>query len=132
MDQSVMDRQSSDSNPNTSERPHGKRTSYILVTVLLLIFAAAAVIGLLLRASERRALAKETESLAVPTVVVVHPKLEAPQQELVLPSTLQAFTGTKISEAGYKRENCSPRLRLPKSIRNFCRRGQPRIKLRTK
>ncbi len=98
MDQSVIDRQIADGNPNTSEpnRPRGKVTSYVLVIVLLLIFAAAAVIGLLLRASERRALAKETETLAVPTVVVVHPKLEAPQQELVLPSTLQAFTESPI------------------------------------
>ena len=98
MDQSVIDRQSADTKSNTSEpnRRQGKRTSYILLIVLLLFFAAAAVLGLLVRASERRALAKETESLAVPSVVIVHPKLEAPQQELVLPSTLQAFTESPI------------------------------------
>jgi RND family efflux transporter MFP subunit len=73
-----------------------KRQSYILVLVLLVLFVLAAVIGYILRANEHRALANETEALAIPSVVVVHPKLEAPQQELALPSTLQAFTESPI------------------------------------
>ena len=73
-----------------------KRTGYVLVVVLAVLFSAAAVIGLFVRYGERRALAKETEVLAVPSVVVVHPKPEAPQQEIILPSTLQAYTESPI------------------------------------
>ncbi len=100
MDQIVMDeqRQERARREITLEprRDRKRRPSYKLVIVVLLIFVAAAIFGLVVRASERHALAKETESLAVPSVVVVHPKLEAPQQELVLPSTLQAFTESPI------------------------------------
>ena len=49
-----------------------------------------------MRLRESRALAKETEELAVPSVIVVHPKTEAPNQEMVVPSTLQAFTESPI------------------------------------
>lgn len=92
-----MDRHTSEMRDrNVGAPPPPRRKSVIVVAVLLAIFAAAAILGFVLRASERHALAKETESLAVPSVVVVHPKVEAPQQELVLPSTLQAFTESPI------------------------------------
>jgi RND family efflux transporter MFP subunit len=59
-------------------------------------FLVAAIVGLVSRFSERRALAKETETLAITTVGVIHPKVEPPQQELSLPSTLQAFIESPI------------------------------------
>jgi RND family efflux transporter MFP subunit len=49
-----------------------------------------------MRVSERRALAKETEAIAIPSVALVHPSPEPPQQELVLPSTLQAYIESPI------------------------------------
>jgi multidrug efflux system membrane fusion protein len=104
MDQPTMDQiltgRQTESEPTRPkpepQRTPGKRQSYLLAIVLLVVFVAAAIIGLISRASERRALAKETEALAIPSVVVIHPKPEAPQQELVLPSTLQAFTESPI------------------------------------
>jgi RND family efflux transporter MFP subunit len=42
------------------------------------------------------ALAKETEKLAVPTVAAIHPTVEPSQEDLVLPSTLQAYTESPI------------------------------------
>ena len=77
-------------------QPRKKRGGYFLVAVLGVLFAAGAIIGLLIRFSESRALARETEFLAVPSVVIVHAQQEAPQQELVLPSTLQAYTESPI------------------------------------
>jgi multidrug efflux system membrane fusion protein len=68
----------------------------VFLTVLGLLFVIGAVSGLMVRFAESRALAKETETLAVPNVAVVHPQQEAPQQDLVLPSTLQAFTESPI------------------------------------
>ncbi len=61
-----------------------------------MIFLVAAIVGIMSRFSERRALADETEQLAIATVSIVHPKVESPQEELVLPSTLQAFTESPI------------------------------------
>ncbi len=92
MDQLVA-KQNEVPEPGRDEKKHG---GYILITVLAVLFILGAAIGLTVRFSESRALAKETESLAVPSVAIVHPGLEAPQQELVLPSSLQAFTESPI------------------------------------
>lgn len=100
MEQTVIDRYTSKVQQHRgliAPTPSGpRRKPVVLVIVLLMIFAAVAIMGFILRASERNALAKETETLAIPSVVVVHPKVEAPQQELVLPSTLEAFTESPI------------------------------------
>jgi membrane fusion protein, multidrug efflux system len=94
MNQELMERthaEVGEGEPGRKNRP-----SYLLVVVLLVLFTAAAIVGLFVRFGESRALAKETEILAVPNVVAIHPKPEAPQQEIVLPSTLQAFTESPI------------------------------------
>lgn len=77
----------------TARRKGAGSLAAIVVVVLLAVGAA---IGIVVRLGERRALADETETLAVPSVVVIQPKPEQPQQELVLPSTLQAFTESPI------------------------------------
>ena len=76
-------------------RKRNKVRRWVLLLVLLLFVAAAAIV-FTLRMGERRALARETETLAVPNVSVIRPKVQAPQQELVLPSTLQAYTESPI------------------------------------
>jgi multidrug efflux system membrane fusion protein len=81
--------------PVSSTGPQ-KKPSYLLLTVATVVLIAAAVITFVIRFGERRALAKETETLAVPSVVVIQPKPEPPQQELILPSTLQAYTESPI------------------------------------
>jgi len=73
-----------------------RRKGYLLAAVLGFIFVVIAVVGISVRLSERRALAKETEEIAVPTVEVVHPSTEPPQSELQLPSTLQAYIEAPI------------------------------------
>lgn len=76
------------------ERP--QKPSYAVLVVIAVLLIAGAVITFVLRFGERRALAKETESLAVPTVIVIRPKAEPPQHDLTLPSTLEAFTESPI------------------------------------
>jgi membrane fusion protein, multidrug efflux system len=73
-----------------------RRKGYLLAAVLGFIFVVIAVVGISMRLSESRALAKETEEIAVPTVDVVHPSSEPPQSELELPSTLQAYIEAPI------------------------------------
>src|SRR5229473_1706201 len=73
-----------------------KKHRYILLVVLGVLLIAGAAVALVIRLGERRALAKETEVLAVPSVIVIQPKLEPPQEELVLPSSLEAYTESPI------------------------------------
>ena len=73
-----------------------RKNGYLALLVLLILLAAGAAIGFSLRLGERRALARETAVLAVPSVTVIQPQREPAQQELTLPSTLQAFTESPI------------------------------------
>src|SRR6266700_2430761 len=82
--------------PERDERTKPRKRGYLFAAILAVVFAVVAIAGISTRLSERHALAKETEAIAVPSVEVVHPKPEPPQQELVLPSTLQAFIESPI------------------------------------
>ena len=88
--------------PQTETEPSGQsprmqpKPNYLVLVVVAILLVAGAAITLVLRLGERRALAKETEVLAVPSVIVIQPKPEPPQEELVLPSSLQAYTESPI------------------------------------
>lgn len=79
------------------EREPEKKSKLFLFLVLgalaLLIVGA---FTLLQRRTQYRALANETEKMAVPTVSVVHPTPEPGQEDLVLPSTTQAYVESPI------------------------------------
>jgi RND family efflux transporter MFP subunit len=79
------------------ERHHtsGRRVFTVLffVVVLLVVFGG---FTLFQRRAQYQALAKETETLAIPTVAVIHPAVEASQEDLVLPGTLQAYVESPI------------------------------------
>jgi len=76
-------------------KPERSRLFLVLVVVALLLVVVGGV-TLLMRRSQYQALAKETETLAVPTVSVVHPIAESDSEDLVLPSTLQAYVESPI------------------------------------
>jgi membrane fusion protein, multidrug efflux system len=76
--------------------PPRKKPSYLVLLVVAIMLVAGGVLAFVLRLGERHALAKETEALALPSVVVIQPKPEAPQQDLILPSSLQAFIESPI------------------------------------
>jgi len=76
--------------------PAPPRRALMVVGVALLILLAAGAVTLISRASHERALAKETERETIPTVAVVHPLAEKPDEELVLPGSLQAFEESPI------------------------------------
>ena len=78
------------------QAPPQKSRLFMIVTT---VAAALVLIGLFTwvqRRSQYDALAKETERLAIPTVSVIHPAVEPPQEDLVLPSTLQAYVESPI------------------------------------
>jgi RND family efflux transporter MFP subunit len=71
------------------------RSARLAVLVVLVLLIAGA-FALMRRLTERHALAKETESLAVPTVSVMKPGIEPTSDELVLPAQLQPYVESAI------------------------------------
>src|SRR6185437_6728804 len=78
-------------------KTHSARVAVIAVVVLIL----AGGFCIVRRLSERQALAKETEKLAVPTVAVTNPGSEPSDEKMVLPAQVQAF----VQSAIYARTN---------------------------
>lgn len=76
--------------------PAPPRRALVVVGVAVLVLIVAGAITLITRVSHERALAKETEQQTIPTVAVVHPLAEKPDEELVLPGTLQAYEESPI------------------------------------
>jgi RND family efflux transporter MFP subunit len=84
--------------PSPPERPlaHPAKHGVLVVFIALLIIAIVVVAGVVPRWRARAALRTETYNLAVPTVSIIHPKLGAPQTEIVLPGNIQAFSDSPI------------------------------------
>src|SRR5689334_21361581 len=77
--------------------PARKKSS--LFTVFFVVVAVLIVVGGLLlfqRRVQYQALANETEAASIPTVAVIHPAVEAGDENLVLPGTLQAYVESPI------------------------------------
>ncbi len=74
-----------------------KSSGPVLGGILLVIIALAlALWGITTRARTLTAVTRETRELAIPTVAVIAPERGAPQQDIVLPGTMQAFTDAAI------------------------------------
>jgi multidrug efflux system membrane fusion protein len=76
--------------------PAPPRRALLIVGVLLLVLLIAGGLTLWDHVSHERALAKETERETVPTVAVVYPQSEKPDEDLVLPGSLQAYEESPI------------------------------------
>jgi RND family efflux transporter MFP subunit len=68
--------------------------AFLFLAVIVLVLLGA--FTLLQRRSQYQALAKETETLAIPTVALIHPSTEAPDEGLVLPGSMQAYVESPI------------------------------------
>ena len=64
--------------------------------VVLALGLGLAFWGISTRATSLGVVTRETRELSVPTVSVITPERGAPQQEIVLPGTMQAFTDAAI------------------------------------
>ena len=80
----------------TSERQVSGGKIVAVVAVLVVVLAVAGVLTIVTRRSALQALARETDAQAVVTVAVVHPTSEAATDDLVLPSTMQAYVESPI------------------------------------
>lgn len=72
------------------------RKAIVIVVLVVVLLALSGAASMFSRIRAGRALAKETEVDAVANVVVVHPIAEKPDEELVLPGSLQAYEESPI------------------------------------
>ncbi len=72
------------------------RKALLFVGAIVLVLAVAGGLTMLSRMHDDRVLADTTEQNAIPTVAVIHPTAEKPDEELVLPGTLQAYVESPI------------------------------------
>src|SRR6202158_3313770 len=73
-----------------------KSRLFLFLVGIAVVLVIVGIFTLLQRREQYNALAEETENLAVPTVAVMHPTVEPAEEDLVLPSTLQAYTESPI------------------------------------
>jgi RND family efflux transporter MFP subunit len=99
----------------TQPSPKGGRLALIVLAILLVGggFSVAR------RLTERGALAKETERLAIPTVGVTKPGMDSAADQLVLPAQLQAY----VESAIYARTN-GYLLRWTRDIGSHVKKGE--------
>src|SRR2546421_1031850 len=84
------------------DKAHGRsKRGWLAGGAIFLIFAAVAVLGILLRLHNAATVQAETAQLAIPSVSVVSPQHSAPTQEIVLPGNVQPFVSAPI----YSRTN---------------------------
>lgn len=83
-----------------------KSRLFLFLVGIAVVLVIIGIFTLLQRREQYNALAKETEKIAVPTVAVIHPSVEPSQEDLVLPSTLQAYVESPIyaRTTGYVRK----------------------------
>ena len=74
--------------------PKSRLFGLLFIAVIILVVLGA--FTLFQRRSQYQALAKETETLAVPTVAVIHPTTEPSEEGLVLPGSMQAYVESPI------------------------------------
>ena len=92
------DQTSAAKDPRVQQQPQEPRRSglFLGLVVVAIVLVVAGAFTLLHRRSQYKALASETETMAVPTVSIVHPIAASDAEDLVLPSTLQAYVESPI------------------------------------
>jgi RND family efflux transporter MFP subunit len=83
--------------PVDQEQSRGKGSR--VFTILFLVVVVLVVLGavtLFQRRAQYQALAKETETRAIPTVAVIHASVESAEEDLVLPGAMQAYVESPI------------------------------------
>jgi RND family efflux transporter MFP subunit len=78
------------------QAPEKKSHLFLVLVIVVLVLLVVGGVTLLSRRTAYHTLASETEKMAVPSVQVIHPTIEPGQEDLVLPSTTQAYTESPI------------------------------------
>jgi len=78
------------------QQPSGRGRLVLFAVAFLVAVTVIVAAGIIPRQRARAALRQETDAMAVPTVLVAHPKKAAAAEEIVLPANVQAFTDAPI------------------------------------
>jgi multidrug efflux system membrane fusion protein len=89
-------RQAPEITPPPKLPPAAPRKALLLIGLALLLLIVGGLIAMFTRIHDNHVLADETEREAIPTVAVIHPTAEMPDEELVLPGSLQAYEESPI------------------------------------
>ena len=84
--------------PSEGNQGPNMRPGRGMLAAVSVVLVAGGIVGagIVPRLRARAALRSDTNDLAVSTVSVIHPKLGAPQTEIVLPGNIQAFSDSPI------------------------------------
>ncbi len=82
--------------PQTQQSPPGRGRQVLFAVAFLVLVTVIVAAGIIPRQRARAALRQETDTMAIPTVLVVHPKKAPAAEEIVLPANIQAFTDAPI------------------------------------
>jgi RND family efflux transporter MFP subunit len=83
-------------NIDQETRPRQPSRIFVLLFLIVIVLIVGGAFTLIQRRLQYRALAKETEALAIPTVSVIHATAANGQEDLVLPGTMQAYVESPI------------------------------------
>ncbi|MBV9886192.1 MAG: biotin/lipoyl-binding protein, partial [Acidobacteria bacterium] len=78
------------------QEPEKKSHLFLVLVLIVLVLLIIGGFTLFSRRTQYKTLASETEKMAVPSVQVIHPTIEPGQEDLVLPSTTQAYVESPI------------------------------------
>lgn len=82
--------------PLPQQPPSGRGRLVLFAVAFLVVVAVIVAAGIIPRQRARAALRQETDAMAIPTVLVAHPKKAPAAEEIVLPANVQAFTDAPI------------------------------------
>jgi len=87
-----------DSAPDASmpPKPAGYLKRFVVLIVVVVLVGGVVYRGIAARTKDAATLDRETREMAVPSVLVIHPKPASNAQEVVLPANIQAFTDAPI------------------------------------
>jgi multidrug efflux system membrane fusion protein len=89
-------RQAPEITPPPKLPPARPRKALLMIGLALLLLIIGGLIAMFTRIRDNHVLADETEREAIPTVAVIHPTAEKPDEELILPGSLQAYEESPI------------------------------------
>jgi RND family efflux transporter MFP subunit len=82
--------------PLPQQPPSGRGRLVLFAVAFLVVLTVIIAAGIIPRQRARAALRQETDAMAIPTVLVSHPKKAPAAEEIVLPANVQAFTDAPI------------------------------------
>ena len=82
--------------PLPQQPPSGRGRLVLFAVAFLVVLTVIVAAGIIPRQRARAALRQETDAMAIPTVLVSHPKKAPAAEEIVLPANVQAFTDAPI------------------------------------